>query len=210
MEPSDVSREARAALFVRFPEAQTGLTTFHDLLATSGVERGLIGPRETPRLWDRHLVNCAVVSELIPVGHRVADVGSGAGLPGLVLALVRPDLVVTLIEPLARRSSFLEEAVRELNLGERVDVIRGRAQDQPAGTYDTVTSRAVAPLERLSSWCLPLVKPGGQVVAIKGARAHEEVTAARGSLPMGVEVNVRVCGVDVIDPPTTVVTLVMG
>lgn len=208
MQPDpDVSREA---LFAAFPDARDSLAVFHHLLSTAGVERGLIGPRETPRLWDRHLLNCAVITELISRGEHVADVGSGAGLPGLVVALVRPDLRVTLIEPLARRSSFLEEAVADLNLSDRVTVIRSRAEDQHSATYDTVTSRAVAPLDRLSAWCLPLVKPGGQVLAIKGARAIEEVEAARGSLPPSVSVEVRHCGVGVIDPPTTVVTIAVG
>src|SRR5689334_11355452 len=135
-----------------------------DMLATAGVERGLIGPREVPRLWTRHVLNCAVVVPRIPAGATVADVGSGAGLPGLVWAIARPDLEVTLIEPLLRRTIFLEEAVADLGL-ESVTVIRARAEDVDQ-TFDVVTARAVASLEKLGSWCLPLVRPGGVLLAL--------------------------------------------
>src|SRR4051794_41568442 len=138
------------------------LEQYAALLATEGVVRGLIGPREVPRLWDRHLVNCGLLAPLIPEGSRVADLGSGAGLPGLALALARPDLRVTLIEPMARRVAFLAEAVGILSLAERVWVVRGRAEDQTsAGGFDVVTARAVAPLPRLLTWGLPLVAPEG-------------------------------------------------
>ncbi len=139
--------------------------------------RGLIGPRETDRLWDRHLVNCAVVGEAIANGATVCDIGSGAGLPGLVLAIARPDLQVTLVEPLLRRTTFLEEVVAELSL-DNVTVVRGRADAlHGRSRFDVVTSRAVAPLERLVGWCLPLVAPSGAMVAMKGERAAEEVLA---------------------------------
>ncbi len=148
-------------------------------LATEGVVRGLIGPREAPRLWERHLLNCAVLGELIEVDATVADVGSGAGLPGLVLAIARPDLRITLVEPLLRRTRFLEEVVSDLDLGERVEVHRGRAEELAGGrTFGVVTARAVAPLEKLAGWCLPLVAPHGALVAMKGASAREEATAA--------------------------------
>jgi 16S rRNA (guanine527-N7)-methyltransferase len=152
---------------------------YADLLATDGVVRGLIGPREAPRLWQRHLLNCAVLGEVIAPGATVADVGSGAGLPGLVLAIARPDLRVTLVEPLLRRTRFLDEAVAELGLADRVEVFRGRAEElHGRRTFAVVTARAVAPLERLARSCLPLVQPDGELVAMKGASAEEEVAEA--------------------------------
>jgi len=151
---------------------------YAELLAEDGLVRGLIGPREVPRLWERHLVNCAVLAELIPADAAVCDIGSGAGLPGIVLAIARPDLRVTLVEPLLRRTSFLEEVVVELGLS-RCDVVRARAEAlHGVATYDVVTSRAVAPLPKLLAWSLPLVAPGGAVVAMKGSRAVEEVADA--------------------------------
>jgi 16S rRNA (guanine527-N7)-methyltransferase len=175
------------------------------LLATDGVVRGLIGPREAPRLWDRHVLNCAVLGEVVPEGITVADVGSGAGLPGLALAIARPDVQVVLIEPLLRRTRFLEEVVEELELGHQVEVVRGRAEEVGAQhTYPMVTARAVAPLERLVRWCLPLVAPHGELVAMKGSTARAEVAQAwpalRGlgcSRPAVVEL-----GKDVLTEPT--------
>ncbi|MFT3876424.1 MAG: 16S rRNA (guanine(527)-N(7))-methyltransferase RsmG [Propioniciclava sp.] len=159
------------------------------ILATRGVEWGLIGPREVGRLWDRHLLNSVAVASAIPAGVRVVDVGSGAGLPGIPLALARPDLSVTLLEPLLRRATFLTEAVDELGLGDRVRVVRGRAMGPDArdamahhDSYDAVTSRAVAPLPRLLDWCAPLLASSGVIVALKGASAADEVTDARAEL----------------------------
>jgi 16S rRNA (guanine527-N7)-methyltransferase len=155
------------------------LSDFAQLLATDGVTRGLLGPREVPRLWERHLINCAIVAEAAPEGATVADVGSGAGLPGLVWAICRPDLELTLIEPLLRRVTFLEAAAAQLQVT-NVDVVRGRAEElHGRRRFAVVTSRAVAPLDRLSAWCLPLVQVGGRMVAMKGASAAEEVAAAR-------------------------------
>jgi 16S rRNA (guanine527-N7)-methyltransferase len=148
------------------------------LLANEGIVRGLIGPREVPRLWDRHLMNSAVVAEQITRGASVADIGSGAGLPGLVLAVARPDLRVTLIEPLLRRSTFLIEAVASLGL-DNVEVVRARAEDlHGERTFDVVTSRAVAPLDRLARWSLPLTRGGGTFLPMKGSTAATELTAA--------------------------------
>ncbi|MBA4607492.1 16S rRNA (guanine(527)-N(7))-methyltransferase RsmG [Aeromicrobium sp. Marseille-Q0843] len=154
---------------------------YAELLATSGVERGLIGPREVDRLWERHLFNCAAPVPRVPEGARVADVGSGAGLPGLVWAIARPDLHVTLIEPLLRRTTWLEEVVADLGLGAQVTVLRARAEEVDE-TFDVVTSRAVAALDKLARWCMPLVKPGGLMLALKGRSAAEEVETARATL----------------------------
>jgi 16S rRNA (guanine527-N7)-methyltransferase len=157
-----------------FPEAADLAARYVDLLATTGVERGLIGPRESDRLWDRHVFNSAAVADLVPPGARVVDVGSGAGLPGIPLALRRPDLRVTLLEPLLRRATFLGEAVETLGLTDRVEVVRARAEDH-VQTYDAVLSRALAPLPRLLGWCLPLTARGGAVLALKGRTAQEEL-----------------------------------
>jgi 16S rRNA (guanine527-N7)-methyltransferase len=161
-----------------FGPALPAAVTFAGLLATRGVERGLLGPREVPRLWDRHLLNCAVVAELIePRRGTLLDLGSGAGLPGLVLAMLLPETAVTLLEPMERRCRFLTEAVAELGLA-NVSVLRGRAEDVTVRT-DVVTARAVAPLPRLAELAIGLVRPGGMVLAIKGRTAQEELTAAR-------------------------------
>lgn len=151
---------------------------YADWLTDQGVVRGLIGPREASRIWDRHLLNCAAVDPVFSQGSTVADVGSGAGLPGLVVAIARPDLSVTLIEPLLRRTTFLSEVVDDLELS-NVEVIRGRA-DALHGSrrFDHVTSRAVAPLGRLLEWCMPLVAPDGTMVAMKGGSVEAEVVEA--------------------------------
>jgi len=185
---------------------------YAELLGTAGVERGLIGPREAPRLWERHLLNCAVVEDLFPVDASVVDVGSGAGLPGLVLAVVRPDLRITLLEPLARRVTFLEEAVAELGLTS-VEVRRGRAEEVVGRlAASIVTARAVAPLDRLATWCLPLCEPGGRMLALKGSSAAEEITehAAAVARVGGVSPRIVECGGGVVDPPTTVVEILRG
>jgi 16S rRNA (guanine527-N7)-methyltransferase len=161
-----------------FPQRDKLIHRYVDLLATDGVTRGLIGPRELPRLWSRHIVNCAVARDLLPHEARVADVGSGAGLPGVVLALSRPDVELTLIEPLLRRVTFLREVVAELGL-DNVTVLRTRAEDlsgEPG--FDVVTARAVAPLITLVRWTLPLCVAGGEVIAYKGSSAATELDAA--------------------------------
>ncbi|MFD0519212.1 16S rRNA (guanine(527)-N(7))-methyltransferase RsmG [Paractinoplanes durhamensis] len=183
------------------------------LLVTDGVVRGLIGPREAPRIWERHLVNCAVMSEMIPNGASVLDVGSGAGLPGIVLAVARPDLTITLVEPLARRTAFLTEAVTALGLEAAVTVVRGRADEVvggPAAGADVVTARAVAPLDRLAGWCLPLARVGGRLLALKGSSAADEADEHRAVIAElgGGEPVLRLCGTGLIDPPATVVEIV--
>ena len=184
------------------------------LLATAGGERGLIGPREVPRLWDRHLLNCAVAVPLVPQGADVIDVGSGAGLPGIVWAIVRDDITVTCLEPLQRRATFLEEVIAQIGLGDRAQVVRARAEDIVRGRGPVtslrarvVTARAVAPMERLAGWTVPLVQPGGELLALKGRSAAEEVEGSRSVLErLGiVSVDIIECGAGVVDPVTTVV-----
>ncbi len=178
----DVSRETPStpdAARRAFPSARLELEEqFASILAGDGVLRGLIGPREAPRLWERHLLNCAALAAAVPEGSTVCDIGSGAGLPGLVLAIARPDVEVELVEPLLRRTTFLDEAVAALGL-DNVKVTRARA-DALHGErqYDVVTSRAVAPLGRLLEWSMPLVAPEGSLVAMKGASVQEEIEAA--------------------------------
>ncbi|MGD9959870.1 16S rRNA (guanine(527)-N(7))-methyltransferase RsmG [Nocardioides sp.] len=148
---------------------------YAELLATEGTLRGLIGPREVPRLWERHLLNSAALSAEIPPDSSVCDIGSGAGLPGLVLAIARPDLSVTLVEPLLRRTTFLDEVVADLGLAQ-VEVVRARAEQlHGSRTFDVVTSRAVAPLDRLLEWSMPLVSPEGCLLALKGSSVADEV-----------------------------------
>lgn len=177
-------------------------------LAGAGVQRGLIGPREPDRIWSRHVLNCAVLSSVIAADAAVVDIGSGAGLPGIPLAIARPDLRVTLVEPLERRVTFLDEVVEALGLT-NVTVLRGRADEVVGrcGGADVVTSRAVAPLAKLMAWSVPLVRSGGEVLAMKGSSAAEEIErdrAAVASLGVG-ELSVLTVGEGVIDPPTFVV-----
>ncbi|MBK9739036.1 MAG: 16S rRNA (guanine(527)-N(7))-methyltransferase RsmG [Actinobacteria bacterium] len=201
-------------------ERRPALVAFADLLADVGVTRGLIGPREVPRLWERHLLNCAVVADpdvgLLAPGTRVADVGSGAGLPGLVWAIVRPDIDVVLIEPLLRRSTFLSEAITALGLERNTHVLRGRAEDVTREAawrpVDVATARAVAPLDRLIGWTIPLLRPGGHLLALKGSSAEEELERARPIARAAglVDLRVVVVGIGVVEPPTRVITGVRG
>jgi 16S rRNA (guanine527-N7)-methyltransferase len=200
------ARDAAAAIFgSRIDLAQR----YAELLAGAGVERGLLGPREVERLWERHLLNSAVVGELLDPGERVIDIGSGAGLPGIPLAIARPDLEVVLLEPMLRRSEFLTQAAAELGLA--VEVVRGRAEDpwvrDQFGSRDVAVSRAVAALDKLAKWSMPLLRQGGRMVAIKGERAPEEVEAHRRVMVASGAVDVRVvtCGANYLRPPATVV-----
>lgn len=170
VEPVELAREIYGAQF-------SSLNKYVDILRSTGVEWGLLGPHEADRLWDRHILNCAALNELIAADRTVADVGSGAGLPGIPLALLRPDLQLTLIEPLLRRSTFLTQTVDELKIDDRVEVVRSRAEDHHQ-TYDVIVARAVAPLDRLIGWCNPLRSPGGIILALKGRSAADEVLAA--------------------------------
>jgi len=195
------------ALAAAYPEAMPLLESYHHWLATAGIERGLIGPREVERLWDRHIANCAVVEELIPENSLVYDVGSGAGLPGVVLAIVRPDLKVGLIEPLLRRANFLTEVLEDLGLTDRVSIYRDRAEQVKLGKADVVTARAVAPLTKLLQWTLPLTRNGGLILAMKGTLAQDEILEA-GSILKSRTAQIVTCGQGIVDPATTVVSVV--
>lgn len=183
--------------------------SYAQMLAGAGVERGLLGPREVDRVWDRHVLNSAVVAELLGPDEQIADIGSGAGLPGIPLALARPDVRVTLIEPLLRRSDFLREVIDELGID--CTVVRGRAEDRAVrdevGKIDAVVSRAVASLDKLTIWSSPLLRPGGRMLAIKGERAEDEIHEHRRAMTkLGVtDVKVMRCGAQFVDPPVTVV-----
>jgi 16S rRNA (guanine527-N7)-methyltransferase len=191
-----------------FPLAQR----YANLLAGDGIIRGLIGPREAERLWDRHLLNCAVVADLVPHPGTLLDIGSGAGLPGIVLAMLVPDVQVTLLEPMARRVEFLDECRASLGL-RNVTVRRGRAEEVRGQVRaDVVTARAVAPLDRLARLAIPLVRPGGTVLALKGQRAAAEAEAAGPVLRrLGVsDIAVLQAGVGRVSPAATVVRLITG
>ncbi|GAA4053271.1 16S rRNA (guanine(527)-N(7))-methyltransferase RsmG [Nonomuraea soli] len=202
---------------------------YAQLLAGPGVVRGLLGPREVPRIWDRHLLNCAVIAEAIPdkPGHleassgdgitastpvRVVDIGSGAGLPGLVLAIVRPDITVTLLEPLLRRTVFLEECAAALGL-DNVEVLRGRAEElKGKRVFDVATARAVAPLGRLLTWSMPLLREGGELIAMKGERAAEELAESDAELRAAGAQSAELISVGhgKVEPPATLVRVVAG
>lgn len=205
---SETPAQAEAVFGARLPLAEA----YHESLATDGSTRGFIGPREVDRLWDRHILNCAALADVVPEGASVADVGSGAGLPGIPLAIARPDVKVTLIEPLLRRTKFLDEVVADLGLT-NVTVLRGRAEEKvvrkEVGAVDVVTSRAVAPLGKLAGWSLPLVRTGGRMIAMKGSSAAEEIerdgkliAKAKGKFPSIVEI-----GESILDTPTYVVDI---
>jgi 16S rRNA (guanine527-N7)-methyltransferase len=179
MSASDVSRETLIERY--FPERLDEIAAYAHFLTTAGIERGLIGPREGERIWERHIFNCLPVTQLLPQGASLFDIGSGAGLPGIVIALARPDLSVTLIEPLERRVAFLTEAVEGLNLPiNNIEVLRGRAQDVKKSA-DFVTARAVAPLEKLKKISWHMVKTGGSLLAMKGESASAEMEGVKGA-----------------------------
>ena len=193
-----------------FSDSLPAIEAYADRLATDGTLRGLIGPREVPRLWERHLVNCALVTDLVEQSASVCDIGSGAGLPGVVMAIRRPDLTVTLVEPLLRRTSFLGEVVEALEL-RNVEVVRARAEAlHGRRTFDVVTSRAVAPLERLSQWSLPLVRSGGAFLAMKGSSVQAELDSAAQAISAGHGVidGIIELGTDLLEPPVRVVRVV--
>jgi 16S rRNA (guanine527-N7)-methyltransferase len=187
---------------------------YADILATDGVERGLLGPHEVNRLWERHLLNSAAISELLQPGDRVVDIGSGAGLPGVPLAIARPDIEMVLLEPLLRRSDFLREVTAALRLP--IEVVRGRAEERSVrdriGGRDVAVSRAVAALDKLTKWSMALLRPEGRMLAIKGERAPDEVHAHRRVMAAAGAVDVRVvaCGANYLLPPAIVVSARRG
>lgn len=190
------------------PDILARLEDYGRQLASAGVIRGLIGPREVPRLWDRHLLNCAALAEAIGEKETVADIGTGAGLPGLVIALVRPDLKVILVEPLERRCVFLQEMILRYRFGPRVSLRRGKAHMIKACEADVVTSRAVASLDTLAGWSFPHLKIGGRLLALKGDRADEELATAKAELAKwgaDIEAEVIACGADWLPQPIKVV-----
>ena len=179
LQPESVSRETLIKKY--FPGQEEQIQAYAEFLATAGIERGLIGPREGERIWDRHIFNCLPITQLLPEGATLFDIGSGAGLPGIVIALARPDLKVTLIEPLERRVEFLKEAVAAApNLPFPIEVLRGRAQDIKKSA-DFVTARAVAPLEKLKKMSWHMVKTGGSLLAMKGESAANEMVGIKGA-----------------------------
>lgn len=205
------TKELQAAQSIfgeRLPLAQRFVTH----LATSGIDRGLLGPRELPRLWERHVLNCAVIGELVPTDARVADVGSGAGLPGLALAIARPDAALVLIEPLERRVTWLHEVTEDLGL-HNVEIFRGRAE-QAVGKFsvNVVTARAVSALTGLATMTMPLLQGSGQVLAIKGRSAAEEVEKAAKVIRRlgGTKTTVETAGSGLLAEPTTVVRIVVS
>jgi 16S rRNA (guanine527-N7)-methyltransferase len=208
-----VPRETAGAAAALFGPGLPVAEAYAEALSTTGAVRGLIGPREVPRLWDRHLLNCVVLKELIPDGSEVADVGSGAGLPGIPLAIARPDLSVFLVEPLLRRVVWLREIVLALGLA-NVEIIRGRANAvaETGQKFDVVTARAVLPLPGLLEICLPLLRPGGEVLAMKGDGVEQELREATSVLEQfgAAEWAVSVCGEDILSTPTTVVRVRVG
>ncbi|MEI6120315.1 MAG: 16S rRNA (guanine(527)-N(7))-methyltransferase RsmG [Actinomycetes bacterium] len=169
-----VSRETLLESY--FQEKRAEISRYAQMLGTIGIERGLIGPKEGDRIWDRHIANCIPVTTLIPQGASVVDIGSGAGLPGIVIALARPDTHLTLVEPLQRRVDFLNEVVLDLDLSSQITVVRGKAEGF-RGSFDVVTSRAVAPLPKLLPMVRHLIKSGGSLLAIKGESAQAEIEA---------------------------------
>jgi 16S rRNA (guanine527-N7)-methyltransferase len=208
----DAAPEAPAAAAQVFGDRLDIARRYAELLAGAGVERGLIGPREVDRIWDRHILNSAAIGELIAADAKVVDIGSGAGLPGIPLAIARPDLTVTLVEPMLRRTEFLIETVEALGLP--VTVVRGRAEDPPVrdglDEADAVVSRAVADLVKLTRWSLPLLRQGGRMMALKGERAEAEVAEHGATMARlgAAEVLVVRCGASYLEPPTTVVVAV--
>jgi 16S rRNA (guanine527-N7)-methyltransferase len=180
--------------------------SFAQTLANDSDELGLLGPRELDKLWSRHILNSAVVAELVQPGNKVADVGSGAGLPGIPMAIARPDAEFVLIEPMERRSNWMLQVVEDLGL-KNVRILRSRAEDATEQDFDIVTARAVAALDKLLKMCVPLLKPGGALIALKGSKAAEEIANAKKlEKKLGISsFEILVCGEKFLSEPTSVV-----
>ncbi|HEY6795437.1 MAG TPA: 16S rRNA (guanine(527)-N(7))-methyltransferase RsmG [Kineosporiaceae bacterium] len=204
--------EPVGAVTALFRERADVARMFRSHLATSAVERGLLGPREIPRLWERHILNCVAISAFVPQKSTMVDVGSGAGLPGLAIAIARPDVEVTLVEPLQRRVGWLDEVVADLGLT-NVMVVRARAEDLRGHLLvEVATARAVAALPVLAGWCLPLLQPAGRLLALKGRTAEAELAASVDALRnLGAQRwQVRQVGGGVLTEPTTVIEVIAG
>lgn len=210
-DPQDSLGPVPEAVHTVFGDRSDLAVAYAESLATEGIERGLIGPREIPRIWERHVLNSAALAEVIPEGARVVDIGSGAGLPGIPLAIARPDVHVQLVEPLLRRTTYLSLIVARLGL--HTEVVRGRAEEKDVlravGGADIVTSRAVAPLGKLVGWSLPLVRVGGHMKALKGSTVSEELQRdAKAIAAAGAgEAEILTVGEGVLEQPTNVVVL---
>lgn len=178
---SEIERAAEEQTRALCPDQFATMKRYVDSLTTTGVTRGLLGPREPHRIWSRHVLNCAALCPLLPEGSDILDVGSGAGLPGIIIAVIRPDLRVSLLEPMLRRCVYLGEVIDELDLADRLTVIRGRAENY-RGSHEIVTARAVARLGKLLRWTAPLIAPSGRLLALKGDSAQQEIDEAAGQL----------------------------
>jgi len=211
-EPSATLPAAPAAAATIFGERLALAERFAAILAGTGVSHGLIGPREVARLWDRHVLNCAVAHEAFPQGVSIIDVGSGAGLPGLALAVVRPDLHLHLVEPMLRRTTWLSTTVDELEL-DNVTVHRGRAEEFTGRlSAPWATARAVARIDKLARWTFPLLEDGGVLVALKGGQAATELEEERQTLTkLGmVDSAIRTYGAELLEVPTVTMELTVG
>ncbi|MFY9304637.1 MAG: 16S rRNA (guanine(527)-N(7))-methyltransferase RsmG [Rhodoluna sp.] len=203
MKQFEAEPDAAKAIFGSQIELAGG---YAQVLANDSDELGLLGPRELDKIWSRHILNSAVVAEMVGQGELVADVGSGAGLPGIPMAIAAPETNFVLIEPMDRRASWLQGVARELGL-ENVQVVRARAEEVEGGQFDVVTARAVAALDKLLRLCVPLLKPGGRVIALKGSKAPEEIEAAR-KLQKKLKIEsfeIVICGEKFLSEPTSVV-----
>ena len=203
MKQFEAEPESAKAIFG--PQIQKA-RAFAQKLANDSDDLGLLGPRELDKLWSRHILNSAVVAETVKAGDLVADVGSGAGLPGIPMAIALPEARFVLIEPMERRSTWMLEVIQELGLN-NIEVRRARAEEVLDLKFDIVTARAVAALDKLLRLTVPLLKPGGSLIALKGSKAAEEIEAARKlQKKLGIaSFEIQICGEKFLAEPTSVV-----